>query len=126
MSDLEIILSNGKDVHFNVLEDGWLGANVSETILHIEHPIPDLTGRKPSRVFRADQDLSVAEWVEIDLRLEYYFTNAGYSDTLFGFGRVDKKTENLVEVYNAKTNKSLAMFFVGNEIVDTVIISGRE
>lgn len=127
MSDLHIIMSSGKTVHFNILDDGWLGADVGETILHIEDPIPDYTGKKPSRVFRADQVLSVAEWIEIDLRLEDYFTNmVGYPNTLFGFGRVDKKTANTVQVYNAKTNKSLAMLFDGNTVIDTQIIRWRD
>lgn len=127
MSDLHIIMSSGKTVHFNILDDGWLGADVGETILHIEDPIPDYTGKKPSHVFRADQVLSVAEWIEIDLRLEDYFTNmVGYPNTLFGFGRVDKKTANTVQVYNAKTNKSLSILFEGNTIVDTQVIHRRE
>lgn len=46
MSDLHIIMSSGKTVHFNILDEGWLGANIGETILHIEDPIPDYTGKK--------------------------------------------------------------------------------
>lgn len=127
MSDLHIIMSSGKTVHFNILDDGWLGAEIGETILHIEDPIPDHTGKKPSHAYQADQELSIPEWIEIDMRLEDYFVNTvGYPNTLFGFGRVDNKTENTVQVYNAKTNKSLSILFEGNIIVDTQVIHRRE
>lgn len=34
MSDLHIIMSSGKTVHFNILDDGWLGADVGLPLLY--------------------------------------------------------------------------------------------
>lgn len=127
MSDLHIEMTSGKTVHFNISDEGWLGGEVGETLLHIEMPIPDFTGRKPSHIYHADQELSKAEWIEIDRRLFDYFARIlGYPDTLFGFGEVESKTKDSVQIYNAKTNKSLVMQFEGNMITKIEVIDRRK
>ena len=127
MSDLYIEMTSGKTVHFNVVGEGWLGGEVGETLLHIEDPIPDLTGRKPSYVYRPDQALTKAEWIEIDKRLEDYFVNmVGYPNTLFGFGEVETKTKDTVQIYNSKTNKSMVLNFEGDMITRTQVVPGKQ
>lgn len=126
MSDLHINMMSGETLHFNVVEDGWLGGNVNETLLFVEHPEPDYTGRKPSFVYRTNQQLSHAQWIEIDFSLEGYYRQAGYKNVIFGFGCILEKTEKSVQIYNSKTGKTVEMHFEGNIIVSTKIVENLD
>lgn len=121
MSDLTITLNNGKVLSFNILEDGWLSGRLGETLLHVQQPYPDHTGRKPSHVYRPDEDLLYLEWMEVDRTLARHFAEQGLHDELFGFGKLIELADNKVTMYSHKTHKALQMTFVGNEIVDAIV-----
>ena len=127
MSELHIDMANGERLIFDVVGGGWLEGKIGETLLHVEDPEPDFTGKKPSRVYRPCRELSLAEWIEIDFKLDDYFQNiVEYPDAVFGFGEVVNKTETTVEIYNEKTKKGVVLIFKGNIIVESNLVESKK
>ena len=124
MSDLQIDL-DGKLLHFDIVLDGWLGGEISETLLHVEMPVPDYSGRKPSFIYRPRSELSKREWIKIDEKLMVHFITCGYPDAMFGFGTVVSKTEKSITMHNGKTRKTVEMFFEGDTIVEVNILRSK-
>ena len=127
MSDLNIDLVSGERLEFSVVDGGWLQGIIGETLLHIEDPYPDFSGKKPSRVYRPNRELTLPEWIEIDFKLDDYFQNIVLCpDTMFGFGEMVSKTETSVEIYNAKTKKGVVLIFKGDTIVESNIVGAKK